>query len=173
MGEQQERFVPARPMADIVSDTVSGTVQGAWNTVQTPFEDLNIKRQPIPEALQQIADNPYALPQQLPCEAISKEITSLDMLLGPDVCTPGDPTGATASRKGEYVEQGAGLARSQVVGIVSNKVNIIPFRGVVRQVTGAERHAREVERAYQAGRLRRAFLKGISISKCPKSKQPG
>lgn len=172
MNEQQERFVPARPVSTIISDTVSSTVEGAWNTVQTPFEDLNIKRQPIPEALQQIADNPYALPAPLRCKDIDDEIAGLDTLLGPDVCTPGDPTGTAVSHKGEYVEKGAALAQNQVVGIVSNKVNIIPFRGVVRQVTGAERHAREVERAYQAGRLRRAFLKGISVSKCPKSK-PG
>ncbi len=171
-GSQRERFVPARPVAGIVSDTVVGTAQGAWAAVQTPFEDLNIKRQKIPEKLQQITDNPYALPPQMLCEGIRKEIDELDTLLGPDVCTPQNPTGMIVSRKGEYVEKGAGLAKDQAVGIVSGKTSIIPFRGVVRKITGAEKHAKEVERAYQAGKLRRAFLKGLAVSLGPKCLNP-
>jgi hypothetical protein len=162
----RERFVPARPVTTIVSDTVVGTVHGAWATVQMPFEDLNLKRQAIPEKLQQLMDHPYALPPQMLCEGISKEIAELDILLGPDVCTIDHPTGTTVvvSRKGEYIDQGATFARDQAVGIVRGKIDVIPFRGVVRKITGAEKHAKEVERAYQAGRLRRAFLKGLAAS---------
>lgn len=167
VSEQKERLIPARPVTTIVSDTVVGTFQGAWSAVQTPFEDLNLKRQSIPEKLQQIADNPYALPPQMLCEGIRKEIDELDTLLGPDVCTPQNPSGMVTSRKGEYVEQGAGMAKEQAVRIVSSKTNIIPFRGVVRKITGAERHAKAVERAYQAGKLRRAFLKGLGASLGP------
>lgn len=162
--EQSERVVPARPVTIIVTDTVTSTVEGAWQTVQMPFEDLNLKRQKIPEKLQQITGNPYMLPPQLLCEGIAKEIAELDTLLGPDICTPGNPTGATESRKGEYIDQGVGFARDQAIGMVSDKINIIPFRGVVRKMTGAERHAKQVERAYQAGKLRRAFLKGLAAS---------
>ena len=108
------------------------------------------------------------LPQML-CEGIRKEIAELDVLLGPDVCTIENPTGTTVivSRKGEYVEQGVSMAHDQALGLVRGKVDIIPFRGMVRKVTGAEKHAKEVERAYQAGRLRRAFLKGLSASLGP------
>lgn len=59
------------------------------------------------------------------------------------------------------------MARDQAVGMVRSKVDIIPFRGVVRRVSGADRHAKAVERAYQAGRLRRAFLKGLGASLDP------
>lgn len=151
---------------------VTGTVEGAWAAVQMPFEDLNLKRQEIPKKLQQIVDNPYALPPQMLCEGIRKEIDELDTLLGPDVCTPQNPTGMVTSRKGEYVEQGAGMARERAVGMVSSKTNIIPFRGVVRKITGAEKHAKEVERAYQAGKLRRAFLKGLAASLGPNCLNP-
>jgi hypothetical protein len=161
-GGQSERFVPARPVIDIFTDTIVGTVEGAWIAVQTPFEDVGFKKQPIPEKLQQIADDPYAMPAQMLCDGIRKEIAELDMLLGPDVCTTTYPTGFGNSRKGEYVEKGAGMAREQAIGMVSSKANIIPFRGVVRRVSGADKHAREVERAYQAGKLRRAFLKGLA-----------
>lgn len=163
-GSRRERLVPNRPVTSIISDTVTGTAQGAWAAVQVPFEDLNLKRQEIPEKLQQIADNPYALPPQMLCDGIRKEIAELDVLLGPDVCTPQNPTGGAVSRKGEYVDQGAGMAKDQAVGIVSGKTNIIPFRGVVRKVTGAEKHAKALERAYQAGKLRRAFLKGMGTA---------
>lgn len=167
--------MPTRPVTGIVSDTVVGTVQGALAAVQMPFEDLNFKRQQIPEKLQRIKDNPYVLPPQMLCEGIRKEIAELDTLLGPDVCTPQNPTGIVVSRRGEYVEQGAGLAKDQAVGIVSGKTNIIPFRGMVRKITGAEKHAKQVERAYQAGKLRRAFLKGLAVTlgpECLKSIQP-
>ncbi len=164
ISEQKERATPARPISVIVTDTVRGTAEGAWVAVQTPFEDMNLRQQPIPEKLQKISDNPYAHSRQMLCEDIRQEIYELDSLLGPDVCTPGNPTDTVISRKGEYVEQGAGFVRDQAVGMVSSKVNIIPFRGVVRKITGAERHAKEVERAYQAGKLRRAFLKGIASS---------
>jgi hypothetical protein len=180
-----QRFVPARPVRSIVSETVVGTVEGAWGAVQAPFEDINLKQQPIPEKLQRIADNPYAMPSPLQCESLRKEIADLDTLLGPDICTPQNPTGVppgqslppwqvctllnptgtTISRKGEYVEQGAGMARQEAVGIVSGKANIIPFRGVVRRISGAEKHAKQLDRAYQAGKLRRAFLKGLALSR--------
>ncbi len=165
---KSEKFIPARPVGNIISDTVVGTVEGAWAAVLTPFEDIGVKKQSIPEKLQQIIDNPYSLPPRPTCESVKTEIVELDNLLGPDVCTPSNQTGMPNSAKGEYVEQGAGFARDQAVGMVSGKVNIIPFRGVVRRISGAEKHVKLVERAYQAGKLRRAFLKGLLASGgCP------
>lgn len=169
LSAQPEKFVPARPVSNIISDTVVGVFDGAWAAVQSPFEDIGLKKQTIPEKLQKIVDDPYALPPQVSCEGIQSEIIELDTLLGPDVCTPSNQIGVAVSAKGEYVEQGAKLAREQAVGMVSGKVNIIPFRGVVRRISGADKHVKLVERSYQAGKLRRAFLKGLMISGgCPK-----
>lgn len=166
-GGQRERFVPARPVTGIVYDTITGTAAGAWDAVNMPLEDLNLERRPIPEQLQKIVKDPYALPPQMLCAGIRKEIAELDALLGPDVCTPGNPTGMIVSRKGEYVEKGANAAREQAVGMVRSRADVIPFRSVVRYVSGADRHAKAVEQAYQAGKLRRAFLKGLAISLGP------
>jgi hypothetical protein len=178
-GSQRERLVPARPVTSIISDTVVGTAEGAWATVQSPLEDVGLKRQPIPEKLQQIVDNPYAMPPQMLCEGIRKEIAELDAVLGADVCTIANPTGQNVppsgkvvSRKGKYVEKGASAARDQAVGIVSSKTNILPFRGAIRYVSGADRHAKEVARAYEAGKLRRAFLKGLAVSLGPECLNP-
>jgi hypothetical protein len=165
---KSEKFVPARPVSNIIADTVVGTVEGAWVAVQAPFEDIGLKKQTIPEKLQQIVDNPYSMPEEKSCEGVENEIAELDLLLGPDVCTPENQTGMADSGRGEYVEKGAGFAKDQAVGMVSSKVNIIPFRGVVRRISGAEKHVKLVERSYQAGKLRRAFLKGLLMSGgCP------
>ncbi len=155
------QITPNRPMSDVASDTVSDTFYGAWDVVQTPFEDIGLKQQLIPDKLQQIVANPYALPKELNCGTLQQEIAELDGLLGPDVCTTENPTGT--GRKGEdaYVEQGARMTRDQAVSMVGSKTNIIPFRGVVRRISGAHKHAKAVERAYNAGKLRRAFLKGL------------
>ena len=39
--------------------------------------------------------------------------------------------------------------------------DVIPFRGIVRQVTGAARHDEYVQAAILAGTARRAYLKGL------------
>lgn len=38
---------------------------------------------------------------------------------------------------------------------------MIPFRGWVRKLTGAERYSRKVSAAIAAGAIRRAYLKGL------------
>jgi hypothetical protein len=101
------------------------------------------------------------------CEDIRIEIAQLDALLGPDMCTLENPSGTVASRKGEYVEEGASIASKQAVGITSGYLDVIPFRGVVRSVSGANKHTKEVARAYEAGKLRRSFLKGLAYTHEP------
>ncbi len=157
----KEGFIPARPLGDVISDAIVDTASGAWAVAQTPFEDIGIKKQPIPEILQQIEKNPYQLPSKISCDDIKKEITELDALLGDDICTPENQLGIIGYSKGQYIDQGTGMAREKVADMVSSKVNIIPFRSVVRRISGADKHVKKVERSYQAGRLRRAFLKGI------------
>lgn len=162
-----DRLVPARPVGSIIGDTATGVAEGTWKAVQAPFEDVGLKRAPIPPLLQALVDNPYAVARPLTCEDIRREIAELDKLLGPDVCTPDNPTGNVKSRKGEYVEAGAGMAREQAVGMTSGYFDVIPFRGVVRSVSGASKHAREVARAYEAGKLRRSFLRGLAYTRGP------
>ena len=42
--------------------------------------------------------------------------------------------------------------------------DVIPFRGWVRRLTGAERYSREVAAAIAAGTIRRAYLKGLGAA---------
>lgn len=136
------------------------------DTLQTPFVDLNLKREVIPQTLQGCSDDPYAMPLPPVCYNIQRELKELDGLLGPDMEARPLPWNAP-NQEDEFtmqkgMKEGGELARQQAIGMVSGKVNVMPFRGVVRRVTGAEKHAKEVTRAYDAGRLRRSYLKGLS-----------
>jgi hypothetical protein len=45
---------------------------------------------------------------------------------------------------------------------------VVPYRGWVRKLTGAERYSKEVAAAIAAGTVRRAFLKGVVVTRgCP------
>lgn len=149
-----------------IKDTVVGVCKDAFHALQTPLEDLNIKRQPIPEKLQACAANPYTSPPPPFCFNINKELLELNTLLGPDMEAAPLPWATPIQGSPDYLAQGLeqapSFARQQAAGMVQSKTNIIPFRGVVRQLTGAEKHAKAVATAYEAGRLRRAFLKGLA-----------
>lgn len=152
-----------RSLTQSVTDTVVGTGKDAFSALQTPLEDLNLKRDPIPKMLEICATNPYAMPLPPQCATIPTELTELNRLLGPDMepePLPWLPKPKKIAIR-PYVSQGVSMAQDQAVGIVRSKVDIIPFRGMVRRVTGAEKHAKKVARAYEAGKLRRAFLKGL------------
>lgn len=158
--EGETAVMSQRPLPVIVTDTVEGVRRGAFHAVQMPFEDLNLKRDKIPPLLQMMAGRPYTLPADMSCEAIHREIALLDDILGADVDIWRDP-----SRRDSYADKGLSAAQGHAVGMIENQVSIIPYRGVVRQVTGAEKHARKVASAYEVGRLRRAFYKGLGVAK--------
>lgn len=148
-----------------VKDVVVDTCTDAIEALQAPLVDLNVKREEIPKKLQDCADNPYLLPEPPVCFNISREVAELDDLLGADMeprpLPWNEPEGQDKGYVQRGLEGGRDVAQQQAVGMVSSKVNVIPFRGVVRKVTGAEKHSKELARAYEAGKLRRSFLKGL------------
>ena len=120
-----------------------------------PFRDIGLIRDQIPPVLVRASDNPYAPPRMLAnddvdCTAVAHELGELDDALGPDVDMPQQ----RRSRVGGWV---AGAVRDAVS---------LPYRGVVRSITGAERRDRQMRDAVQAGNLRRAFLKGFRDTSC-------
>ena len=118
----------------------------------TPLTDLNLVRADIPPVLAAAQKAPYGVPADRTCEALAKDVRALDAALGADLDTP--PTAANPS----LVERGGDAA----MGAVGNAATgIVPFRGWVRKLTGAERYSREVAAAIAAGTIRRAYLKGL------------
>jgi hypothetical protein len=118
----------------------------------TPLTDLNLVRADIPPVLAAAQKAPYGVPADRSCEALAKDVRALDAALGADLDTPPGATNPS------LVERGGDAA----LGAVSNAAaGIVPFRGWVRKLTGAERYAKEVAAAIAAGTIRRAYLKGI------------
>ncbi len=166
-------FLSACSGSDKIDLSSNKNVKDAVDAATGPLEDLNIKKREIPELLKTAAQDPYARPAKLRCAAVRDEIAQLDELLGPDmeakaveVASADDGFLGITDVKiptQDQVEDGVGnLARKTVMGAISSQVNIIPFRSIVRTITGANRHTKRVTEAYEAGKLRRAYLKGFA-----------
>jgi hypothetical protein len=134
----------------------------SWgDAVQAPLEDLNLKREAIPQILADAIQKPYDLTGLDHCEAIAAEVGKLDALLGKDFDEPPPPKATTS-----MTQKGETTANDAAVGAVRGAArSIIPFRGLVRQVTGADKHQKQVDTAIQAGKVRRAYLKGVGMNK--------
>ena len=118
--------------------------------VTTPLHDLNVVHAEIPPLLVNAEKAPYALPADRDCAALAADVQALDAVLGADLDTP------VTDKNPSLIERGATDAlRSAAEGV-------IPFRGWVRRLTGAERYSRQVAAAIAAGTVRRAYLKGLA-----------
>lgn len=121
-----------------------------------PLKDLNLVNAPIPEVLQVARQAPYAPPATNTCEGLKAEIKGLDEVLGPDLDAPANP------EHPGLVERGGQAAGNAAVNALQGAAEgVVPFRGWVRKLTGAERYSRQVAAAIAAGTVRRAWLKGI------------
>lgn len=120
-------------------------VRDVRDVAKTPLEDVGLDKDEIPEILLTAAQNPYAATGTATCNALVGEIASLDNVLGDDYDRAGEEKTGIDGKK---------VAKS-VVG------SIIPFRGIVREVSGAAGDARKAAAAVRAGIARRAYLKGL------------
>jgi len=114
-----------------------------------PLEDMNLKKDEIPPLLVAARADPYSLAGMNRCSAISSAIMQLDGVLGDDIDIVDEKT--RAEKRGNSV---GNIAKS-VVG------SLIPFGGVIREVSGANAQQRTWNEALYAGSVRRAFLKGV------------
>jgi hypothetical protein len=104
----------------------------------------------VPQLLKDIKADPYKQPGQPICDTVPLEIQQITDLIGPDLNTQ-----ATADDK-SLASRGADVARG-----------LVPYRGVVRFVTGANKKDEELREAIMAGYARRGFLRGIQLNlKC-------
>jgi hypothetical protein len=128
----------------------------------TPLSDLNLVNAPIPDALVAAQQAPYALPASMDCTLLATELGKLDEVLGADLDAP-----VTEAHRG-LVERGVESASSATVDALQRTAQaVVPFRGWVRKLTGAERYSNRVAAAIAAGTVRRGFLKGLrAAQKC-------
>lgn len=142
---------------------------GVGTAATAPLDDLNLRRQYIPTVLLQAEANPYDLRNLNQCATIGAEIARLNEALGPDTDEPPSPDGSFLS------ELAADAAAAAALDAIRNAAtDFIPGRSWIRQLSGAEQHSRHVQSAIQAGRMRRAFLKGTGIQRnCAPPAAPG
>lgn len=147
-------------LALMLSACASNDQTRVTDAVTSPLSDLNLIQTKIPPVLLEAQKQPYAVPAETTCTALVVEIGELDAVLGLDIDAPASDSDPS------LIGQGANEARNVAVGALQDTTeNILPFRGWLRRLSGAERHSRKVASAIVAGTVRRAFLKGIKISK--------
>ncbi len=140
---------------------IQQTQSGFNEAALSPLKDINLRREKIPDEFKQIK-NPYRVDQNLTCAEITTEVNRLDALLGRDWDIPPPDKKAMKERAAD------GASTAFLDTVASEASGLIPYRGVVRTVTGANSHAKKVRKAYERGSHRRTFLKGIGLMKgCP------
>jgi hypothetical protein len=123
-----------------------------------PLADLNLVRTAIPAVLLEARDRPYRLPVKGRCADLEGELKALDEALGPDL------DGAMpATAPGDRLGQAAGSAA--VSALRRTTESVLPMRGWLRKLSGAERREQRVNAALAAGTARRAFIKGVLMAK--------
>lgn len=124
------------------------TIKDTANTVAEPFDGKE-----VPPKLLAIQGDPYSLAGLGKCAAIVKEVGELNEVLGADV--------------NEQVDKDRAKKREETAGRVAGTVagGIIPFRGLIGEVTGANAERRRYALAVYAGTVRRGFLKGVGLER--------
>ncbi len=133
---------------------------GLGAAATAPLDDLNLRRRRIPTVLLQAEANPYDLRNLNQCSTIGAEIARLNEALGPDTDEPPPADGSWLSERAADAASAAALD-----AIRDATTDFIPGRSWIRQLSGAEQHSRHVQSAIEAGRLRRAFLKGTGMQR--------
>lgn len=121
----------------------------AEDVAKTPLTDLNLSKDEIPALLIDAQLKPYDLAGLGKCRALVAEVEKFNAVLGPDLDLPQDAEARVS----------AGRVAKSVVG------SFIPFRGILREITGANNQDRKVRAAIDAGLARRGFLKGVGATR--------
>ncbi len=129
--------------------SAEANTESLGSAVAAPLRDINVVRSEIPDLLKKAQTDPYA-PPATGCAPLKAEIDQFDEVLGDDYDDRSDDK-----------KDGQGKSRP-ILGVVASTItDVIPMRGWVRRLTGAERHDQMVNDAIRAGFVRRGYLKGL------------
>jgi len=133
-------------------EKVVETGKRAGEIATQPVRDVGVQKIDIPPPIQQAAAAPYSLKGLKGCAQLNRAIFELNDVLGPDY------DGAVTvheNKAGKLAEAGGKT-------IVNT---IIPFRGLVREISGAAPAERRLNAAIRAGFARRGFLRGVATAR--------
>ncbi len=125
------------------------TLKKAGDIASQPAKDVGIAKTKIPSVLTDAVQQPYALTSPRTCAGITAGIAELNEALGPDF----------TNNPKENQNKFGRLAAAGGEAVVNS---LIPFRGLVREVSGAAPAERRLDAAINAGTARRGFLRGMA-----------
>lgn len=127
------------------------------SALKQPLNDFNLLQSEVPSVLQDARSSPYARPAEGACDMLVAEVQKLDAVLGQDL--------DVETNEASFKQKASGKAFDLMREGASS---VIPYRGAVRFVSGAQKHDRVVAEARRGGEIRRAYLKGVGESMgCP------
>ena len=138
-------LVLAAPPASAQPQQAESNVKQAEQVVSQPVRDVGLAKTKTPPLLIAASQDPYGAAGTATCRQIATSISNLNALLGPDY----DSTSAPKKQS---------LIRAGSQAVVNT---LIPFRGIVREVSGAAPAERRYDAAVTAGFARRGFLRGL------------
>lgn len=128
------------------------TLDKAGSIATQPIRDVGVDKDKIPDVLQKAVENPYAPPSARTCKAYNVALGELNAVLGEDFTV-----GAEAN------ENRAGKIAEAVGKTIVN--SLIPFRGLVREISGAAPAERRLQAAVTAGVARRGYIRGLASAR--------
>ena len=152
----------AEPPPQKIQTTSDANKDGLTGAAAAPLRDMNVLRTKIPPVLLEAMADPYARPpgKKISCDTLIMLVTPLDLALGEDVDRrpPEDNE--------DLMDRGKRMAGSAAFGAMASAAqDLIPMRGWVRKLSGAEKHDTLVQHAMASGAIRRAYLKGLGESR--------
>jgi len=135
-------------------EKVVETSKKAGEIASQPARDVGAQKIDIPLPIQQAAAAPYSLKGLRSCAQLNHAVFELNDVLGPDyggeVVTHEDKAGKLAEAGGKSVVNA-----------------VVPFRALVREISGAAPAERRLDADIKAAIARRGFLRGVaSARKC-------
>ena len=128
------------------------TMRKAGTIATQPARDVGLDKEEIPPVLLKAVENPYAAPPARTCKGLTSALGELNAVLGEDFTV-----GAKAN------ENRTGKIAEAVGKTIVN--SLIPFRGLVREISGAAPQERRLQAAVTAGIARRGYLRGMAATK--------
>ncbi len=138
----------SEPPAQHSSSALEDTGRKAGEIVTQPARDVGLSKTEISEILLKSAEDPYSLTGLRTCKQLSAAVIELNGVLGPDFIAGYEKK---ENRAGKLAEAGG----KTVINA------FIPFRGLVREISGAAPAQRRLNAAIDASFARRGFLRGI------------
>lgn len=147
-----------------IQTTAEADHSGVKGVAESPLRDMNVLRTKIPDVLLRAMANPYEWPGAGRCADLTVRLNALNEALGEDLDV------VQVAGEDGMMAKGKTTALTLASGAASD---VIPFRGWIRKLSGAEQHDKYVQAAILSGAVRRAYLKGLGEAKgCPAPAAP-